>query len=525
MSSDLHDENNEIEKEKINTDKETEVEDTVYDDLESKQSDNVEGNKKKSDKRSRTLKVFSITSIFIAIAIVIGLNLIFDSTIGEKLQWDMTSTQIYSIGDTTKEILADLQKDVEIIGLFSLDESMKSAQYYSDIIPMLEDYERNSNGRVTLSYIDSMANPAIIESQENGLDPNKTLGIGPGDFAVRCGKKVRRISLSSCFPEDQNGQRSNSTEMNFSGAIMSVISDESYKAYFVTNHNENSYEKITPLLTANNFEVEAINTTALEEIPDDCSLLIYNHPKMDLSELETDSLMKYMQEQGGKLMVIAGFDDGQLIKLPNLNEVLNFMNLDLSEAIIAESDESYVISQEYPFLGHMMNVSSSFRVGNSGPLMSFTRAIMEYNNPKNYITVSPILTSSDKAYFLEVTNTESADEHTTTQLSGGMFSENNGWSKQSKAAVFGSTAMTGDSYYLQYSSASPNAQIFRKTVLTLVGASDPYLPIQPKTPPSNVLTKMPTATESTLMTLVFIILLPCTFIVVAIVVYNKRKKL
>ena len=532
MSNDLHDENNEIENEEIELDAdnidEAEDEMPLQDEIENENVDETEGKKKNSDKRARSLKIFSIASVFIAIAIIIGLNLMFDSALGKKLQWDMTSTQQFSIGDTTKEILADLQKDVEIVGLFPLNESTKST--YSDFISMLEDYERHSNGRVTVRYVDPTAVPTIITE----LDPNKVLELARGHFAVRCGDKVRKIDRNACYNYDQQyyqqtGQQrvvSNSVEANFSGAITSVISDDSFKAYFVTNHSENSHAQVGNLLAINNFTVDTLDTTVLEAIPEDCSLLIYNNPKKDLSQNEADVLMNYMQEQGGRLIVIAGYDEGQLIELPRLNEVLHFMNLDLSNAIIAEFDANYVASQQNPFLMHFMSISSAFRTENtSAAVMSFTRAVMEYNNPKEYIIVSPILTTSETAFYLENADVTQLETSTPGRLNGGMFSENNGWSKQSKAAVFGSSSIADDALYATYSLNFENAQLFRKTAMTMVEAVDPYLPIQAKTYPTDSLEKLPTATEATLILLIFAVFIPLALIVVAVIVYNKRKKL
>ena len=50
----------------------------------------------------------------IVIAAVVLLNMIVGRLPEKVRQWDLSGTQIYTVGDTTKELLASLDKDVTI---------------------------------------------------------------------------------------------------------------------------------------------------------------------------------------------------------------------------------------------------------------------------------------------------------------------------------------------------------------------------------------------------------------------------
>ena len=73
---------------------------------------------KPSDKRNRSLKMVSISSAVLFVAIVIIFNIVFESLFGAQLKWDWSQTDMYTLGDVTKGILTELEDDITIIGLY-----------------------------------------------------------------------------------------------------------------------------------------------------------------------------------------------------------------------------------------------------------------------------------------------------------------------------------------------------------------------------------------------------------------------
>ena len=98
---------------------------------------------KPMDRRNRSLKRISIVSTILVIVVLLAFNILFDRLLGPILKWDWSAGEQYSVGDVTKEILASMEADVEIVGLF--DEN--NDKTYGDIRLLLDDYVRNSNGR------------------------------------------------------------------------------------------------------------------------------------------------------------------------------------------------------------------------------------------------------------------------------------------------------------------------------------------------------------------------------------------
>ena len=79
--------------------------------------------KVRSDKRFRVLKNASVISVILVVAICIVFNLIVDLLLDKKLTFDTTSVKQNSITSLSESYLKDLDKKVEIIGLFDKNDT------------------------------------------------------------------------------------------------------------------------------------------------------------------------------------------------------------------------------------------------------------------------------------------------------------------------------------------------------------------------------------------------------------------
>src|SRR5690554_2040912 len=132
-----------------------------------KKTENQNKKKRTVDKRNRSLKQISITSTILFIAVILAFNIIFDQLLGDKLKWDWTTGDQYSIGDVSKQILSEMDKEVEIVGLFNEN----TTQQYQRIMPMLEMYANQSAGKIKVRYVDPDRFPNIMKD----VDPTGNL--------------------------------------------------------------------------------------------------------------------------------------------------------------------------------------------------------------------------------------------------------------------------------------------------------------------------------------------------------------
>jgi hypothetical protein len=494
------------------------------DEVSEKEIGNEKKKKRGVDKRARSLRFFSVGSVIFIIAILLVVNLLFDSVFNGKLSWDLSSTKSNSIGDVSKGIVSNLNKDVEIVGLFELTTDTETQ--YKDFVPLLKDYAGKSNGHITVRYVDPVKYPSIVTE----LDPNNTVKATSGSFVVKCGNKIKQINPSDCFTYDEQTYystgnyvaTSNNVEYNFTGAISAVTSDTVTKAYFTTNHTEDAHVQMNSLLTNNAVEVADLTTTGLDSIPADCSLLIIDNPQIDISTSDVTLLKTYLGS-GGKLIVITGYESANLT-FPNLNTVLHTMNLNITNSRISENDMSSRITATNGYMSYANVAKGTFSTSayDKALVTAYNRAINVFDDPKTYITTEPVITTSTSAAL------EAGGDATKTGAAGtqniAMYSSNSGGKVTSEALVIGTTYLSSDEYIEQYSLNATNVQFFNSMVTKMLG-NENTVQVSVKQIPTYKFKSAPSANIQGFWSVVLIALIPLTFIIVAIVVYKKRKNM
>ena len=298
------------------------------------------------DKRNSSLKRLSIVSTILFLVVVLAVNILFDNLLGDAAKWDWSATQQYTIGDVSQGIMDNLDKDVQIIGLF--DKATDST--YTDVQLLLEDYAQKSGGRVTVSYVDPDTTPSILTD----VDPKDYLGLEAGMFVVYCETtgKAKAVTETDIFQYEYDQQTYQqyltgiTAEESFSGAIKYVQSETTPVLYFTSGHDELDYAADYSLLVStmqnNNYDVEPLGTFGLGKIPEDCAVLIMAEPEKDITQSESNVIGAFLKS-GGSLMVIAGFSNTEF---PVLNQLLADYNLEISHDKIREGDVNYRFQQQ-----------------------------------------------------------------------------------------------------------------------------------------------------------------------------------
>jgi len=218
-----------------------------------------------TDRRNQTLKLYSVSTTVIFLAILLVFNIVFDQLLGEKLKWDWSSGQMYSLGDVSEAILTDMDQPVTLTALFREEEAATFG--YVSILPLLREYEEKSGGQLSVRFIDPDRTPSVLKE----VDPSGYLGARQGDLVLTCeatgkGKVVRYEDLFQTELDYQTYQTiltGVTAEQSLTGAIQSVLSPVTPTVYFTRGHDEPDYETdytaITGLLKNNNFAVAALD--------------------------------------------------------------------------------------------------------------------------------------------------------------------------------------------------------------------------------------------------------------------------
>ena len=192
--------------------------------------------------------------------------------------------------------------------------------------------------------------------------PTSLAEIKPSDVVVSYGDRYRILSASNFWTMDSvegaDGFASYNGEYKLATLIKSVTSIEQPKAYFLTDHGETYYDEKNPnsqmskdtaylrdLLRDRGLKIDTLRISSVDEIPEDCALLIINNPRKDFAVdpnqfnsisyvSDTEKLDKYLVRNQGAIMVTKDFS----ITLPVLEDFLHEWGFDFSTSQVQDKE-------------------------------------------------------------------------------------------------------------------------------------------------------------------------------------------
>ena len=234
---------------------------------------------------------YSTVIMVVIIAIVIAANVMFSKLPTAARNIDVSSNNLYSIGDTTHSVLDGLKNDVEIIVIKDKESTDKRI---STLLAKYADY----SGHIKVTYKDPVLYPSVLttyDTEENNI-------------VIKCDAtdKTTKVAFSDIIVTSTSYYGS-TYETSFDGegqltkAIDYVSNENNKLIYTISGHGESNLGKnISELISKSNFNVKSVNLLVDNGIPDDCDMLICNQPTKDLADDELKLLREYM-ENGGKM--------------------------------------------------------------------------------------------------------------------------------------------------------------------------------------------------------------------------------
>lgn len=489
-------------------------------------------NKKKGriDDRIKQLKVFSIASVVIIVAIILVVNILFDNLLGSVLSFDFSFSGQNTISETSESFINSLpdNETIRIVGLMDKPTEIKKTPF-EYICPLLDDYVLKSNGRIVLDYV----NPSIYPSILAELDPTGLHGLQSGTFVVKKGEALQIINPLDCFSYDSNYLRqniyypiSNNVESAFTNAIAILSTGFTNKAYYITGLGESTHEQLSYILSTLGIESEDISASDSFIVPDDCDLLFIAGINQDISASMAQVLIDYL-ENGGKIIAAIDFKNNVSETYTNLNTMLDVMNLKLGNYLVKENDPNYMLDVDgYSFIAGL-NQTYSELAGNNILRTSYCRAISVSDNPDANVTTSILLGTSDRGTLYEVDPVTSSVTQFANQSSYivGMHSTFSDSSNPPEVYLIGTTDLTSDEYIGANGYSNGNVVFIRNLVRNLLNVENRVLVENKaiddyKLDPSQVTQK----SVSVIITILMVVL-PLIFVICGVIVYKRRKNL
>lgn len=245
---------------------------------------------------------------------------------------DFTATKLYTLTDTSKEQLKDIQKEVNMyfIGYSEND----------TIIDLVNQYE-NVNKNIKIEIItDTTSRPDLVQKYE--IDTS-TSGI-----IVESGDKYKVLTSYDFYTYDPaTYEQIDITEEKLTNSILYVVADKIPTVYFLEGYSEFSVSQnmnyLTVYLENEVTEYDTLNIITTGKIPEKCDTLIIPSPSKDFDDVATQAIIEYINNGGNILwfnMVVAEKNE-----FTNVNKILAMYGVKPFEVgVIKETDSNKMMS-------------------------------------------------------------------------------------------------------------------------------------------------------------------------------------
>lgn len=349
--------------------------------------------------KNLSLSAYSTGMIAFAAAIVVVINLVLNEL---PLSWtavDVTSEKLYSLTEQSKDYVANMQEDVAIYVIAAEDGSDttlgQTLQRFDDL-----------SEHITVEYVDPNVNPRFYtQYTDSSITMNSLIVVSDRRNKVINYNDIYESSYD--YDYTTGGYSSSTTGYDGEGQILSaldfVLTDEMPKLYMTSGHGEYTLgSSFSTAISKENVDYETINLLEYDTVPEDAAcLLIYGAVK-DFSEEDKDKVISYLN-QGGNVILITGYTDEET---PNLDEILNYMGLNLAEGLVVEQNSKNYYGNPYLILPDISYSSYTADLYNDYYVFTpYAQGLLIQDEEAGNIVYSTFLATSEDAFAKADVNT------------------------------------------------------------------------------------------------------------------------
>ena len=281
---------------------------------------------------------FSLAITVLVIIAVLAANILITFIEDENgLKLDFTPTSSYSLDTNAKVAVRDLDKEVVI---YSFIPSAQSSNYSALTQNIIEVFDGASD-KISVVNIDPVKNPAELEKFSTNT---KELTA----YSVVIAEKGNETKNFKAFNESEMYEYNANTQKYYfvlqrwiTSALIYLRTGSTQNVYFLTGHGEDTQSD--DILNMKS-RIERENATVSDILLSEKTLvqgdiLVLLQPKSDLTKVEYDSIIKFLDDNYGRLLVVASrFVDDLGEQLKNYNNLLDYYNLSIADGVIADSE-------------------------------------------------------------------------------------------------------------------------------------------------------------------------------------------
>lgn len=461
-----------------------------------------------------SMGAYSSVTVVIGIALAVIVNLIAAKIPVKYTNIDITSNQLYTITDQTKQLLGKLDEDVTIYVINSEDSVDTTIQQ------TLKGYEDISE-HVKVTYIDPLVNPQFTAKYSNS-------NVSQNSLIVETEKRYKVIPYSDIYETeiDYSTYSQNVTGYDGEGQLTSAIayctSDDMPKVYIITGHNEYNFDSgFTGALEKENIDYETISLMEHDAVPEDAECIIIHAPEKDFSEDDANKVIDYLNKGGKAFITTEYVEENQ----PNFERILSEFGLTIQKGYAVDnSTENYYQTPIYLLPNVEYSDETTGLTGTHTYVFApYAQGIAVPDVDVDQMTYTKLLTTSENSLIkTDVRNTttfEKEDGDIDGPVCIGVKAEKTFDSGSAVLYVFSSAQIFTDS---ADNAVAGNNKILFSNIMSTVASHEISVSVPVKSYDLESLTA--SSKEVYIFETIVVILVPLALLITGFVIWLKRRK-
>lgn len=471
---------------------------------------------------TKNFKAGSMSLAVCAVAIVIAVlvNMIVSTLPSKYTDLDISGTNLYTLGNYSKQIAKGIEQDVTIYHLTT--ESEKD----TTVSTLLERY-KDLNSHIKVQVVDPEISQIASQYTDQELSANSLIFAGEKRSKVvdyydlyQYSEQAQQMYYygQSVSPDIFDGEGQITSALNY------VTTDVLPKIYALTGHGEYALGSVmTSAVASENIELCELDLVMEKTVPEDCACLLILGPSTDLTEVEEKAVIAYL-EKGGNLLACALPVMDKQGETPNFDALLANYGVKTSDGFVIEGDASAYF--QYPnYLVPTLNeheITEPLIADNYHVFMPFVQSIASADAYRSTLEVTALMTTTKSAFSrTDVANSsaEKAAGDTDGPFDVAFAVTEEVDDGETRAVILGSPYFLDDTF----AGYAGNRNLFLNALKWMCDLEENISVVESKALSGGGSLEM-TGTGTSLWSLGITVLLPLCVVVTGIVIFVRRKK-
>lgn len=349
------------------------------------------------DKRFR-YGTFSTVMMLLAAVMFVLINLLAGEFNHTR---DLTSEQIYSLTEQSRDFLAGIEQGVTITLLARAGQEHPQVPAISRITKQLLEEYAAASSRLQIETRDPLLNPALVH--RFAAEVNIEDGIPEHSVVVQSGTEIRVIQPHEMIDFEfnhftgANRVTGFNVEREITRAIHHVTQGTAAIVYVVTGSGEQPlHPQFIAFLEGENFDVREVNLV-LEDVPEETDILFITMPARDWTETKAKRLFAFLATEGRAFFALDYVHD----PTPNLANVLDAYGLSLGENLVFEDAQNIFMGRTIYIVPNIVahEITENLHVRNFMNLIPVFPVEMQLNDVRRTtLNIEPLWVTSRDAF-------------------------------------------------------------------------------------------------------------------------------